>query len=468
MSEKRTPEQHETRTRQLNPITRSRPMGAPSDPQTAGNGPSDPDSDRRVSRRSRAWTTAPERPKDWVGPVHWGSPVQAPPELLARAERKLAWIRGFVDRGCPHGQLMTCAQAHARAAGIPEKEIPPYKTLNHWVHRFQQYGLVGLVDSVRSDAGSMRSISSEVAKLLEIFILGSGNVSPTDALAFLSLVLPGRKLPRYRNLARWIRHFRRDNPGDVEMAMNGEIGYRNRIRLSIATNGMPAGYAFAIDSTPADVVIKVPSREDVREWSWVRPWLTTVEDLGSRAFITFNVSLEPVTSEILLSTFRKAVIQEANYEHLLSLGVPAEIHVDGGAENRGAFAQAMQSLGVDVKPGKARNPRHNAHIESLIGTISSELFPHLPGSTAKSVPFDPDGEAPGSSNRTLKDLEYESLKTEIPVESLDTLEEFETRIQAWAVHYNERGHSSLPVDSEELRHQAEVADRMDAQARRVA
>ena len=221
MSTKRTPEKDERETRQLDPITRTRPEKALSAPEESEDGRENPDSDRKVSRRSRAWTTGPERPKDWVGEVHWSSPVQAPPELVSRAERKLAWIRGFINRGCPRGQLMTCAEEYARVADIPDEEIPPYKTLNHWVHRYRQYGLVGLIDSVRSDAGSMRSISNDVAELLETFMLATGNLSPTDALSFLGLVIPGRKLPRYRNIARWMRRFRRDNPVEVCNASAG-------------------------------------------------------------------------------------------------------------------------------------------------------------------------------------------------------------------------------------------------------
>lgn len=447
-------------------ITRSRtPADSPDEPifetQEAGDS-------TKVSGRAPAWTTTPERPRPWVGPVHWGSLAEAPPALVHRAKEKLEWIRGFLARGCPRGMLEECARDYARVSGRSMEEVPPYKTLNTWVHRYRQYGFDGLIDAVRSDAGRMRSISKEDQALIETYMLGRGCISPKGALAFLSKIKPGEKLPRYRNIARFMRRYREENPAKIEYAINGEVGYRNRTRLSIATEGVPAGYALAIDSTPADVRIIVESMDDPRDWEVVRPYLTTVMDVGSRAAIAFGLSLEPVTSEILMSVVRRAFVQEANHPGLVSVPVPRMVYVDRGAENRKEFEAAMAELKVEVRRGRDGNPRHNSHVESLIGTISTGFFPQLIGHTGTDIPFSEDAEEPGSTQRTLRDLEYEPLKSEIPVESMLTLDDLETELLAYLIHYNEKGHSSLPADSPELRRLAEEADLLDAEARRVA
>jgi hypothetical protein len=179
-----------------------------------------------------------------------------------------------------------------------------------------------------------------------------------------------------------------------------------------------------------------------------RPVLTVIEDVGSRLFVTFNLSLYAIDSGICLGVLGRALNQDQNYAGMPSVGVPHEITLDKGAEHQSVFREALEALTIDVVPRRDNSPRAGAHVESLIGTITTEVFKNLPvGYSACERPFDPYAPADRDVKRNLAALKYDAYKLEVPVEALLTLQELESRIWGWATVYNERPHISLPVDS---------------------
>ena len=373
---------------------------------------------------------------------------ELPRDLLLRATReKLPWVQRFVREGCPRGKLTKYAALYAKANGFAKTAIPPYSTLNTWAHRLAAGGLAALVDAPSPQAGRSRAVTGDVAKHFEAAVLlGKGAMG---ILHHLSHVLPpGTRLPKYPSVYRALKAYEQREPLLVALARKGPTWFRDHCEEALSHGIFPGGLRLTIDSTVADAWVKV----------WVnsvyipfRPVLTVVEDVGSRVLVTFNLSLYAIDSGICLGVLGRALNQDRNYPGLPSVDVPHEITMDKGAEHQGAFREALELLGIDVVPRKDNDPRGGAHVESLIGTITEEVFKNLPtGYSACERPFDPYAPADRDVKRNLAALKYDPYKREVPIEALPTLQDLEAAIWGWATLYNERSHVSLPVDSPEV------------------
>lgn len=383
-----------------------------------------------------------------------------PADLLERAARhKVVWIQRFVREGCPRGKVEAYAE-QAKVVLDLKEPVPPYQTLMTWAYRYREFGILGLVDSLSFRAGYTYALDDDAKRLLRVAIIG-GKKSVTAARAFLVRHLGRGRTPSYNTCLREVHRLRREEAHLVAVARNGSGYFKNVFRLAIAQGALPAGYRYEIDSTLADIWVRVPDPRNPGQWYAVRPVLTVVQDCGSRAFLAFNLSLAAVDSGIVLGTVQRAIDAEYNYPGLISLGVPHEIAVDNGAEHRGAFLVAMKHLGVDVIYGIPNEPQGRARGERLIGTITREVFSHMLGYSAVHKRLDPYAPADADAKRTLTRLTYERPRLEVLVEQLPTLPELEAKVLAWGSVYNDRPHPRLPTDSPELRRLMELAQSLD-------
>lgn len=401
-------------------------------------------------RYAGQWSADRLQPKPHLTPPAYASMGEVPQEIYHRAlTEKLPWIQRFVNEGCPRGKLREYAVAHAGAQNIAPEQIPPYTTLNTWVHRHQAFGLLGLMDAVRGDAGKARTISPEVAETLRILRVG-GKQGPMQALRSLHQLFEKDQIPTYAAVRRFIRTFERNNPHLIVMADEGIAGWRNKYRLALAGTEYPGGHALALDSTVMDLWVRVPDRDAPDGWRAVRMVLTVVSCVGSRLLVTYNLSFKAIDSGILLGTFRRAVNQDANYPGLLSPGIPRKVIVDAGAENKRLFKKTLTRLGVEVSVGSGYHPERNGREERLIETVQTEVLAALPGYAKTHKRFHPYAPAEKEQTRRLTSLKYEPYRLELPVTALQTPEQVEAQIAGWAQVYNARPHVGLPADSPEL------------------
>lgn len=425
-----------------------------------GRAECEPQQARQVQPRSyrAAWSDTAAEPKDWVPGPSYDSPEEAPRDLLQRAlTEKLPWVQRFVNEGCPRGKLMEYARKYAKGQDFDADEIPPYPTLNTWAHQLNAFGLVGLIDKVRSDAGTSRTVSRTMQDILEVAVLG-GSKGYRAATNFLADLLPeGVDPPNYHAVHRVLSRFMTNNPHLVTAATQGMGRVKQMFQLSLSHGLLPGGYALAIDSTVADIWVRIRDADSDSGFQPLRPVLTMVQDLGSRMIVTFNLSLYQVDSGIIKGTFRRAVNPDRNYPNLLSTGVPEQVVVDRGSEHRGEFEQLMEQLGVEVRT--STEPEGRSRVERAIGSVSTEVFANEPGYSKTQKPYDPYAPPEQDGRRSLRELAYEPYRLEVPVSSLPTFRELEISIWAWATTYNERAHPSLPVDSKQVR---KLLSRMNA------
>lgn len=384
-----------------------------------------------------------------------------PQDLIQRATSdKLPWIQRYVREGRPRGRVEEYAAAAKEALGL-DGEVPPYATLMTWAYRYAEFGVLGLVDSVASHAGSSYALTDDAKNLIRVAIIG-GKQSISAARAFLIRHL--KSAPSYNTVLREVHRIRRDEAHLYAMSRFGRGYFKNVFRLAIAQGALPAGYRYEIDSTVADVWVRVPDPARPGGWLAVRPVLTVVQDSGSRAFLAFNLSLSAVDSGIVLGTLQRAIDPAFNYPGMISLGVPWEVAVDKGAEHRGQFLNVMGKLGVEVINGIPNEPQGRSKAERIIGTISTELFSGLVGYTPIHKKLDPYAPAEADAKRSLTSLKYEQPRLEVMVEQLLTLPALEAKLLAWGGLYNDRPHTGLPSDSPDLRRLLEFAECSDRAA----
>jgi transposase InsO family protein len=418
-------------------ITRTRTSGGKQRKKKAGRG--------RKKGRGR-------KEASYGGPPAYDSLDQVPWDLLRRAEtQKLPWIRAYVQRGRPRGMLIELAEAYAVLNDLPASTIPPRSTLYHWARRYEKWGLLGLVDSVRSDAGTSASITPEVEEHLRTYFTAVGRISTAAAIRHLSEHCDVDPLPSYDAVRHWGNDFAARNPDLLSISKDGVIGYRNRFEPYIRGDLPLGGDRLGIDSTVADVWIRVPCPIDPLGWKAVRPALTVVECVGSRSLITFGLSLVAVNPDLMLAYLRRSLVQETNWRGLVSVPVPREVVTDAGSEHRGAMEAAIRDLKVTHRGRRANRPKDNARAERLIQTVQLEVFTHLTGYSKTEKVFDPYTADEADAKRSLSSLQYDPPRMEVHPESLLTLRELEAKILGWGISYNQRAHPSLCPNDPDVR-----------------
>jgi transposase InsO family protein len=359
------------------------------------------------------WSDTVGEPADWVPAPHYGSIQEAPRDLLERAlSEKQPWVQRFVEDGCPRGKLKEYARAYASAMGIGQDEIPPYSTLNTWAHQYKAYGTLGLIDKVRKDVGGSKVIPEEMQHLLEVAYLG-GKLGVKAAARFVAGRMdPGEVPPDIHAFYRAIRRLRKHKHHLVVAAREGMGRVKSAFRLAGQHMVLPGGLVLAIDSTVADIWVKIQDLSMPSGYRVMRPVLTLVQDLGTRMIVTFNYALHPVNTGIIKGTFLRAVHPATNFEGLLSTGIPEVVVTDRGTEHRGPFDTLLDVLGVDHVTSS--EPEGRAYVERAIGTLTTELFASLTGYSRLQKPYNPYARPEHDDRRDYQLVEYDTYKLEIP------------------------------------------------------
>lgn len=406
-------------------------------------------SPKKLGLRAGQWTGGGSTPKQHLAPPPFDRLSDVPADLHARAAtEKYPWIKRFVEDGCPRGELLRYAKAYAEAMGKGVDTVPAYTTLNTWVHRYRAFGMLGLVDKPRGDAGASRVLAKldRAATLLKTALVG-GKMNVSAATRFLARHTPQEVAPpSYFTVRREADRLERAEPHLFALARHGLKFFRDHYELALSHGLLPGGYRLSVDSTVCDLWVRIPDPVAAHGWRAVRVVLTVVQDVATRLIVTFNVSLHAVSSGILLGVFRRVAEPNQNWPGLVSTGVPFQVTMDRGAEHQGAFRTTLERLEVDIVRS-TDNPKERARMERIFGTINAEVLSQEIGYSPRQEVFDPYAAPEADFKRSLKQLKYEPYRLEVPVTSLRRVEELEAMLLAWATLHNDRPHEGLPVAS---------------------
>ena len=405
-------------------------------------------------RRSQPGEYRPHWTRDLAAspPGHDPPPFQdeqeVPRDLLERAHQKRTLIQRFVQEGCPRGMLVVYAEQAAEAMNWAQEDMPAYTTLCGWVHRYRTWGILGLVDRVRRSPQS--DVFTAIMRSWAIAAVVGGRLSYRRVKELLKSLLPdGARCPSVSTIRRWFKDYEVRNPKIRELAKLGPDGFRSRFRLAFPADTLPPGLRSAIDTSPGDLVVRVPDLTAETGWRLMRAFLTLVVDEGSRRLLTFNLSLWPVDSRVLLGVLRRVLVPGQNYPGLPTVSVPPEIRIDAGPEYLKGFWDTVKGLGI--RPLVATTPEENARVERLFRSVKEGALGGLPG-YMPTQRVESRYRKPGTGKGPrLTELRYEPVRLSIPEDMVRTLPELEAHLHAWALIYNQKPHSSLSTSDQALR-----------------
>ncbi|MGZ2746199.1 Mu transposase C-terminal domain-containing protein [Burkholderia stagnalis] len=163
-----------------------------------------------------------------------------------------------------------------------------------------------------------------------------------------------------------------------------------------------------IDHTKLDIVLV----DDVHRRAIGRPWLTLAIDVYSRMVAGFYVSFDPPGALSTGLCLAHAILPKDQWLVKRDIdgtwpccGLPRKLHMDNAREFRGQMLErACRQYGVDIEWRPVARPHFGAHIERLLGTLSTEIKT-LPGTTFSNVKERGDYDSVGKAALTLSEFE---------------------------------------------------------------
>lgn len=289
----------------------------------------------------------------------------APEALQRRVTFRYPWVHAVMQRR-PKQSVDCALREHAQLTGVAPADIPKRSTVLTWVRRFEAFGRLGLLDGLRADAGTKRALTrlpakagltpAEVDHLIAVVVCGAKGRT-IDLVHHVNERLRrfGVEVP-YQTAWDWVDAFRRRHPHDVHVAHEGVGAFAEDNRMHLGMAPVAPGMLHSFDSSPADEWVRIPDPRATDGWRRVRPIFTRVIDVGSRAALSFEVTVGALTADIVLGVLRRAYVTGENWEGLPTVKLPTRARADTGPEHRAVVEQVLNDFNLStVGPPSTRN-----------------------------------------------------------------------------------------------------------------
>ena len=272
------------------------------------------------------------------------------------------------------------------AAGIP------LRTAQHWVEKYQQFGLTALARRKRADSGEHRAVSVKIREAIE----GLALQKPPLPIAALDRQVRqlsqdlGEEPPSYWVVYRIIRSL----PADLlTLAHQGTKAYGEAFELVHRREADGPNAIWQADHSPLDILLVRP------DGKFAKPWLTVVIDDYSRAVAGYFLSFEDPSALHTSLALRQAIWRKEDASWIVC-GIPDVLYTDHGSD---FTSRHMEQVGADLKirlvfsiPGK---PRGRGRIERFFSTVNEMFLCELDGYAPAS------GAVRGKPTLTLADFD---------------------------------------------------------------
>ncbi len=353
-------------------------------------------------------------------------------ELDDEAMLKMEAIQRLMEAG----DRATYSQRLKEAA---EKLGKSVRTVRRLVHKWEEQGLLGLVQAERSDKGKHRVDTDWQDFILKTYREGNkGSKRITPKQVFLRVQAKahelGVKSPSHMTVYRIL------NPLIEKQEKAKSIrspGWRGS-RLSVKTRSgkdLAVEYSNQVwqcDHTRVDLLLVDRHGEILG-----RPWLTTVIDSYSRCIIGINLGFDAPSSQVVALALRHAILpKQYSAEYGLhcdwgTYGKPEHFYTDGGKDFRSEhLSQISVQLGFVCH--LRDRPSEGGIVERPFGTLNTEVFATLPGYTGSNVQKRPE-DAEKEACLTLRQLEQYLVRYIVDNynQRLDARMGDQTRFQRW-------------------------------------
>ena len=257
------------------------------------------------------------------------SPGRADLAALTEGQRARAMQRWRVLR--PHIEEGVPLPAAAAAAGVA------VRTLERWLARYRDDGILGLARSPRSDR-SRRKLPGELVALIEGLALRQPPPSTAAVHRQAAAVAAGQgwPVPSYATVYDIVSHL---DPGLVTLAHQGAKRYKEVFDLIHRREAARPNEIWQADHTELDLWVVAPSGEPAR------PWLTLIEDDHSRAIAGYAVSLGAPSALTTALSLRQAIWRKADPAWHVC-GIPGVFYTDHGSDFTSAH---LEQAAADLK-----------------------------------------------------------------------------------------------------------------------
>ncbi len=273
----------------------------------------------------------------------------------------------------PHLEAGIALRAVAAQHGLA------YRTLQTWLARYRQQGLVGLVHQPRADRGTHRCVPPDLQIRIEGLAL---QAPPLSAAAIHRQIAPivtaqGWPLPSYRTVAQIIAQL---DPGLVTLTQQGTRAYQEAFEMLYRREATRSNELWQADHCLLDVWLYDERGRPAR------PWLTIIEDDYSRAVAGFSLTFQAPTALQTALTLHQAIWRKAEPQWTIC-GIPERFYTDHGSD---FTSQQMEQVRADIRmplvfslPG---HPRGRGRIERFFQTLNQLWLGHQPGYTLPKTP----------------------------------------------------------------------------------
>ena len=403
------------------------------------------------ARRSGEVGSAKAARRDPVAlPLRHQSLRTAPVTQTATAVSRLPLVQKVLNR--PSWQSMNAAVTEVRESLRAETgEEIAHSTLRDWVAAYKRYGADGLVRQHRSDLGirhalaampKRRGLSEEAVNKMMRDSLCKSKGSASVLWKDLQKRWPHARFAR-KTVYRWAQAWKRENAHLFLMASEGEGRFHDGAAFYLGWGPVAPLSLSALDSTQLDRRVRFYDPEEHTQYRVIRPWVTLMMDVGSRAGITFEVTIKRPTAGTVLSLLRRAWCEGENWAGLPNVPVPQHFRVDAGGEHKGVFQKALKTYGLDKRVVAGR-PERQPHIERAIQTVFGQHAVRGQfGHTEVDRVAGPTDTSTREHARGKQSAQREPRRTERDPVDLITLDELMLQLRDVVIAYNATKHGGL-------------------------
>ena len=313
------------------------------------------------------------------------------------------------------------------------------RTVRRMVDKWEQEGLVGLVQNQRADKGKHRVDENWQEFVLKTYKEGNkGSKRMNRKQVFMRAKARaqefGIKPPSHMTVYRILKPVIEKKEKAKSVRSPGWRGSR----LSVKTRDGKdlsveySNHVWQCDHTQVDLLLVDRHGEIVG-----RPFLTTVIDTYSRCIMGINLGFDAPSSEVVALGLRHAIMPKhydseyGLHEEWGTYGLPQHFYTDGGKDFR---SNHLQQIGVQLGfvCHLRDRPSEGGRVERPFKTFNTELFSTLPGYTGSNVQERPK-EAEKEACLTLRQLEQYLVRYIIDNynQRLDARMGDQTRFQRW-------------------------------------
>ncbi|MBN3922680.1 MAG: Mu transposase C-terminal domain-containing protein [Nostoc sp. NMS4] len=368
-------------------------------------------------------------------------------KLSDEALLKMEVIQSLLKNSDAYGGLRQRTTYTQKLKEAAEKLGKSVRTVRRLVDKWEQEGLVGLVQNQRMDKGKHRVDEDWQEFVLKTYKEGNkGSKRMTRQQVFIRVkaradelgVKPPSHMTVYRILQPLI--------DKIEQAKSiRSPGWRGS-RLSVKTRDGKdlqiehSNQVWQCDHTPVDVLLV-----DQHGKILSRPCLTAVIDSYSRCIMGINLGYDAPSSQLLTLALRHAILPKQYgseyglHEEWGTSGLPQHFYTDAGIDFR---SNHLQQIGVQLgfvchlrvseAALKELRPSEGGSVERPFKTLNTELFSTLQGYTGSNVQERPE-EAEKEACLTLRQLEQMLVRYIVDNynQRLDARMGDQTRFQRW-------------------------------------